>query len=219
MKQQYFTPRTIDRKSQAMLRSLEQTLRLRKRQFTPQRSALLVLDMQEYFLDPSSHAHIPSADAILPGITALVQGYYARRLPVIFTQHLDAGPDTGLMSSWWQAAILPGNPLSNLSSRLDASAGIVICKSQYDAFYRTILEETLRDKEVSQVVISGVMAHLCCETTARSAFVRGFEVFFLVDGTATYNESFHRAALLNLSHGFATPVLVKDVLSSLEEGA
>ncbi len=216
MKQQYFTPQTIDQKSQDILRDLEKSLHLRKRQFTPERSALLVLDMQEYFLDPSSHAYIPSVDAVLPGILALAQGYYAHRLPVIFTQHLDAVPDAGMMSSWWQAAILPGNPLSDLCSRLEASAGIVIRKSQYDAFYQTNLEAYLHDKEVNQVVISGVMTHLCCETTARSAFVRGFEVFFLVDGTATYNLSFHQAALLNLSHGFATPVLVKDVLSSLK---
>jgi isochorismate hydrolase len=56
------------------------------------------------------------------------------------------------------------------------------------------------------------MTHLCCETTARSAFMHGFETFFTVDGTATYNEAFHRAALLNLSHGFALPLTVDEVL-------
>jgi len=66
------------------------------------------------------------------------------------------------------------------------------------------------------VVICGVMTHLCCETTARSAFMRGFEVFFTVDGTATYTEAFHRASLLNLSHGFAVPVLVENILEKLD---
>ncbi len=216
MKQQYFNPQTIELESRDMLQLLELNLRLRERQFIPQESALLVLDMQEYFLDPSSHAHVPSAGAILPGIQSLVQSYYSHHLPVVFTQHVDAGSGSGMMSSWWQAAILPGNPLGDISSSLDVSAGIVIRKHQYDAFYQTPLEEILRQRKVSQVVISGVMTHLCCETTARSAFVRGFEVFFLVDGTATYNARFHQATLLNLSHGFATPVLVKDVLSALE---
>jgi isochorismate hydrolase len=202
-----------------MLRSLEKNLHIRKRQFVPDRSALLVLDMQEYFLNVSSHAYIPSVDAILPGILGLVQGYHARSLPVIFTQHIDASPNAGLMASWWRDSIHPENPLANIASCLEASTGIVIQKSQYDAFYQTTLEELLHGKGNSQVVIAGVMAHLCCETTARSAFVRGFEVFFLVDGTATYNESFHRAALLNLSHGFAMPVLIKDVLLALKEKA
>jgi isochorismate hydrolase len=61
------------------------------------------------------------------------------------------------------------------------------------------------------------MTHLCCETTARSAFMRGFEVFFTIDGTATYNEEHHWAALLNLAHGFATPVLVDEVVSAFGE--
>jgi isochorismate hydrolase len=60
------------------------------------------------------------------------------------------------------------------------------------------------------------MTHLCCETTARSAFVRGFEVFFTIDGTATYNQGFHLGTLVNLSHGFATPVLASEILSTLE---
>jgi isochorismate hydrolase len=49
-----------------------------------------------------------------------------------------------------------------------------------------------------------------------SAFQRGFEVYFLVDGTATYSEQFHRATLLNLSHGFAVPVLTSEILKDLE---
>jgi isochorismate hydrolase len=62
------------------------------------------------------------------------------------------------------------------------------------------------------------MAHLCCETTARSAFTRGFEVFFLVDGTASYNRDFHQASLLNLAHGFATLLLTGEALAALEAG-
>ena len=66
------------------------------------------------------------------------------------------------------------------------------------------------------MVVSGVMTHLCCETTARSAFVRGFEVFFLIDGTATYNKEHHLATLLNLSHGFANLVLSGEIFVALD---
>jgi isochorismate hydrolase len=59
------------------------------------------------------------------------------------------------------------------------------------------------------------MTHLCCETSARAAFVRGFEVLFPVDGTATYNQAFHRATLLNLSHGFAKVVLADEILAAV----
>ena len=100
--------------------------------------------------------------------------------------------------------------LKNKADALDTSRGLILQKSQYDAFYNTELVKILRENFATQVVITGVMTHLCCETAARSAFVRGFDVFFTVDGTATYNEDFHRAALQNLAHGFATPVLLEE---------
>jgi len=68
------------------------------------------------------------------------------------------------------------------------------------------------------LAVTGVMTHLCCETTARSAFMRGFDVFFAIDGTATYTEALHRAALLNLAHGFTLPVLTEEILASLNDG-
>ena len=94
------------------------------------------------------------------------------------------------------------------------SLGHLFRKASMMPFIRRDLEKLLREKGVTQVVICGVMTHLCCETTARSAFMRGFEVFFPVDGTATYNLAFHRASLINLAHGFATIVLMKDTIGS-----
>jgi isochorismate hydrolase len=99
---------------------------------------------------------------------------------------------------------------------LDPTSSILLKKRQYDAFYQTNLAKMLRSQAVKQVVICGVMTHLCCETTARSAFVRGFKVFFTIDGTATYREDFHRATLLNLAHGVATPVLVDEILAQMQ---
>jgi isochorismate hydrolase len=107
------------------------------------------------------------------------------------------------------------NPLSEIIDELDTSRGTILKKSQYDAFYETRLEDILREKKITQLVICGVMTNLCCETTARSAFVRGLNVFFTVDGTATYNEKFHLATLLNLSYGFAALVLVNELLTIL----
>jgi isochorismate hydrolase len=48
--------------------------------------------------------------------------------------------------------------------------------------------------------------------------MHGFEVFFAIDGTATYNEEHQRATLLNLSHGFATLVLAQDIVGKVSKG-
>ena len=175
------------------------------------RSALLILDMQEFFLDVDSHAYIPSAQEIFPRVDALRETYATLGLPLVWTHHLNTDSDAANMSRWWRDIISREHPLSGISTALDTSYGKIIPKTQYDAFYETNLEAYLHERGVTQVVISGVMTHLCCETTARSAFVRGFDVFFLIDGTASYNEDFHRATLLNLSHGFANLVLCESI--------
>jgi len=217
-KERYYTKESIQKKAQDLLASVEQIRRRHANMlFHPGRAALLVLDMQEYFLQADSHAFIPSAMAIVPGINKLIAAYSRLNYPVVFTEHLNTPEDAGMMASWWQNLINPRSAYSHKVTLTNASNNIKITKSQYDAFYHTELEGTLRNFNISQVVICGVMTHLCCETTARSAFMRGFEVFFTVDGTATYNEDLHRASLLTLSHGFAVPVLIEELLQAVEK--
>ena len=185
-------------------------------EFQPLKSALLVLDMQSYFLDASSHAYVPSSRAIVNGVHQLIKAYSDHQLPIFFSQHNNTAKNAGMMSVWWKDLITPDHPHHRIIPEIDPSVGRVITKSQYDAFHQTPLQGMLHTDGVTQVVICGVMTHLCCESTARSAFMRGFEVFFLVDGTATYNLAYHRASLLNLSHGFASLVFVKDVLATIQ---
>ena len=213
-KEIYFTQKSIQRKTSALM---EHVALSRQRHasvyFQPGKAALLVLDMQNYFLGFDSHAFVPSAPAIIPGINKLIEAFTSAERPIVATRHLNTPEDAGMMSKWWRQLILPETVHSQLDTRLNAQNLIQIEKKQYDAFLQTLLEETLRQREIEQVVITGVMTHLCCETTARSAFMRGFEVFFTVDGTATYSEELHRASLLTLSHGFAVPVTVDELLA------
>ncbi|MGW8250608.1 MAG: isochorismatase family protein [Anaerolineales bacterium] len=216
MKEAYFTPDNIINRAADFISGCEKVARSKKLAYSAQSSALLVLDMQAYFLDPGSHAYIPSAAAILPGLNELIRAYRGQALPVVFTRHANTAQDGGMMPIWWRDTIKIDNPLSQITPELELDDSPVILKSQYDAFYNTDLEIILRQLGVKRVLICGVMTHLCCETTARSAFMRGFEVFFLVDGTATYNRDFHKAALLNLSHGFTTLMLCAQVVQALE---
>lgn len=215
MKERYFTAQTLVSQAQELYQQAAEMSPIKAASFQPQRSALLVLDMQAYFLDARSHAYIPSAEAILDGIIQLITEYSLHDRPIIFTQHINTTADAGMMSQWWKDLLTVQNPLHRIIPQIDLSVGTLIQKSQYDAFYQTSLDETLQSNAVTQLVLCGVMTHLCCETTARSAFMHGFEVFFPVDGTATYNLAYHQASLLNLAHGFAHLVLMQDVLAAL----
>jgi isochorismate hydrolase len=213
-KEFYFTPASIHTKSQEIIASIENSHRRKNAVgFHPARAALLVLDMQAYFLRETSHAFIPSATAIIPGIQELIRVFADHQRPIIFTRHTNTPSDASQMAFWWKDLLRPDIPESKIIPELDTTTGVVLGKHQYDAFYGTDLEQILRTAGVGEVVVTGVMTHLCCETTARTAFMRGFGVIFAVDGTATYTEAFHRASILNLAHGFAIPTMIEEILA------
>lgn len=92
---------------------------------------------------------------------------------------------------------------------------IIDDKRTYDALHGTRLSSLL-EEGIRAVIIGGVMTELCCETTARSAFVKGYDVFFLSDGTGTDDKSHHDATLRALEFGFATIVECEEVADNID---
>lgn len=92
----------------------------------------------------------------------------------------------------------------------------VVIKHRYSAFYNTDLETILRCLRVEDLVITGVMTNMCCESTARDAYYRDYRVFFPADGTGSINEEMHLASLLNLAFGFAYITTTHDIVRSLD---
>ena len=174
--------------------------------------ALIVIDMQKYFCDKKSTAYVPGVDTIKSKINMMINVFDKHQRPIIFTRHIDTNDKDNMMLRWWSENIKEDNPMSEIIEDLDTKKGEVIVKHQYEAFLGTNLEKILMEKEVKQVVICGVLTNLCCETTARSAFMRGFEVFFTMDSTATYTEDMHKATLLNLSYGFAILITADKII-------
>jgi len=179
----------------------------------PEKAALLIIDMQDFFLNEQSHAYVPSMRAIVPKLKNLQDYFLQNNLTVVQTKHSNTIKNAGQMMDWWGSILTADNPMARIIPELTDSRIPVISKTQYDAFWETDLEQRLRNDGIEQVIIGGVMTHLCCESTARAAFFKGFDVFFIIDGVATYNEQFHFNSLQNLAHGFATMVLSEEILS------
>lgn len=174
------------------------------------RSALLVIDMQEYFRG--------IAEPVLADISRVIERNRGSSIPVIYTQHGHKNPerDAGMLGQWWGDLILSESPeWAILPEIAPLEAEKVLDKTRYSAFYGTELEDYLRALGVTDLVISGVMTNLCCETTARDAFVRDFRVFFLSDGTATVSTEMHEATLVNLACGFATILTCQELCEGL----
>lgn len=203
MKERYLQPETIGPLAGHWLEIYGSPRKERIQPWRLDKAALLILDMQAYFLAPDSHAYIPSGEAIIPNLKRAGEFFRKSGRPVLATRHANSKENAGRMDSWWSELLTEDHPLGGLHPDLAIEPAETILKSQYDAFFQSDLDDCLRRAGVEQLAIGGVMTHLCCETTAREAFVRGYEVFFLVDGTATYTEAFHTGTLRNLGHGFA----------------
>jgi isochorismate hydrolase len=117
------------------------------------------------------------------------------------------------MGRWWADRIRDEDPMSRIVSSLKPKdSEIVLRKTKYNAFSGTDLEARLRRQGVKQLLITGVMTHLCCETTARDAFTRDFDVFVVIDGMTSSSEDLHVSSLKTLVDGFAIPVTTDEVL-------
>lgn len=186
----------------------------------PGRCALLVVDVQRFFAHPSGASYLPAAEAVVPRILSLLEGWRRRGLPVAFTRHCHrAGEEEGAMKGFWGSVIRCGDPDSALLADLSPGGGEpVFRKTTYDAFMGTGLEGWLRGAGCSQVLAAGFLTHLCVESTVRGAFSRDLEPFVAVDATASVSETMHVASLRAMAHGFARLLKAADALEMPSDG-
>ncbi|KAL6903464.1 hypothetical protein ACP4OV_004277 [Aristida adscensionis] len=165
----------------------------RRRDPDPRAAALLVIDVQGHFAS--------LAAPIMPAIAATVALCRGAGIPVVYTRHVDPVPRRRPLAEWWPGDRTDaGTPAAELLPGAGRAAGYLVA---------------LRAAGAEEVIVAGVMTNLCCETTARDAFVRGFRVFFSADATATASRELHEATLANMAYGFAYLVDCKRLEAAL----
>lgn len=196
-------------KARAARREFRASARAKALPFSWSRAALLVVDMQEFFLDPASPAYMPQAFTAVENAAKLVRAFRSRKLPVLYTSHAhdDPAADGGLMALWWQKVCLSNTRQAQISPILGAQDTEVLRKCRYSAFSSTGLEERLRAIGVDSLVVAGLKTDLCVESTVRAAFDRDIVCVAACDAMAAGDAQKHRNSLSAMSAGFA---LVKD---------
>ncbi|KAL4364261.1 hypothetical protein GQ457_04G004970 [Hibiscus cannabinus] len=171
----------------------------RKRDPNPKTAALLVIDMQNLVTS--------MAKPILSNAITTINLCRQASIPVFFIRHCHKSPaDYGMLGEWWNNRVVSdGTVESELIPDIErlSEPDEVVEKNTYSAFENTRLQELLAERGVEEVIITGVMTNMCCETTARAAFVKGYRVFFSTDATATADPELHEATLKNMASGFA----------------
>ena len=137
--------------------------------------ALIVIDVQnDYF--PGGVWALPDAEAALPNILALIEGARERGEAVVFIQHLtpEGSP-----------VFAKGSPGAELHARLEVRGeDPLFSKGHPSAFQETGLQDHLQQTGVNALDICGFMTQMCCDTTAREAYEKGYSVRLFSDATA-----------------------------------
>ena len=186
----------------------------------PERTALVVIDMQRDFIEPGGFGAALGNDVaqlarIVPTVAALLAFARGRNMLVVHTResHLpdlsDCPPakrlrgDPGLRigdSGAMGRILVRGEPGNQIVAELAPLAGeIVIDKPGKGAFYATGLQAMLDEHRISHLLLAGVTTEVCVQTTMREANDRGYECLLVEDAAASYFPVFHEATVAMIS--------------------
>jgi bifunctional isochorismate lyase/aryl carrier protein len=182
------------------------------------RSALLVHDMQRYFLRFYRPEQSPMRD-VLHNLTRLSSACRRAGVPVIYSaQPADpAAADRKLLGDLWgpgltafpdQAAIAP-----ELSPQPE---DLVLPKTRYSAFHATGLAAALRAQGRDQLWIAGVYGHIGCMLTAFDAFMHDVQPFLVFDAIMDFSREHHQLAGRLVSERCGVVVESETLLHTLE---
>lgn len=183
----------------------------------PARAALLIHDMQNYFMRPFRAGESPLVP-LLANITALRRACHARGVPVFYTaQPGNQDPALrGLQSDFWGPGMTSVDAHQAIVGELTPEGSdTVVTKWRYSAFQRAPFEDLLRERGCTQLVVAGVYASIGCTLTAAEAFMRDIQPFFVIDAVADFSRERHDLATRFVAERCATPTTTRRVVDTL----
>lgn len=166
-------------------------------QVEPQRAALLIHDMQQYFLNfwGEDSALIKQ---VVENIANLRRYCKQQGIPVFYTAqpNQQSDEDRALLNDMWGPGLNKHPEQQAVTAALAPDEDdTVLVKWRYSAFHRSPLQEILQESGRDQLIICGVYAHIGCLTTAIDAFMRNIQPFMVADGVADFSRDEHLMAL------------------------
>ena len=196
----------------------------------PARTANVVIDMQNGFTAPDSAIEVPVAREIIPNVNAIsaalraaggsnvfLRFTYLADEPQRWTSYYGSyhGPE---MEEMTRAHFGPGAEGHGLAPALELGPeDLVLDKTRYSGFVpgTCALEEVLKERGIDTLIITGTLTNCCCESTARDAMQRGYNVLFISDGTAALTDEEHNASLISMTTIFTEVVTTEELLNAL----
>ncbi len=201
--------------------------------FDPKKTALVVVDMQNFFMaDGELMAASGSAD-IVPNVNRLACAVRESGGHVVWIKALAEAPGTdgwepfhALFHEKAQARRLDSMNRHGEGFKLWPEMDVKpedehVIKRRYSAFIQgaSNIEEVLRRLGTEMVLITGVATNVCCDSTGRDCMMRGFPTLMVSDGNASFTENEHQAALLSFITYFGDVQTTDEVIARLKVGA
>jgi ureidoacrylate peracid hydrolase len=182
----------------------------------PTRTAHLVIDLQNGFMEQGAPVEVPEARSIVDNvnrISAAVREGGGLNVFVRFTTPGERDPAwpvfyerMGLAADEHRAAFAPGAHHWQLWPELDVRPeDAVIEKCRFSAFTpgASGLDALLRGLGIDTVIVTGTLTNCCCESTARDAMQLNYRVLLAADANAALSDEAHAATLHTLAMVFA----------------
>ena len=200
----------------------------------PEKSALLVIDMQNGFIEEGSVLEVPMARQQVPAIKSLIQYCRDNDIPVVFTRFCISGEEQ-CHQFYWRIARQRGIAIDSpdfeflgdahavqVTPELAPAPGDhVVDKPGYDCFSESNLEEVLRALKVSQLMVTGTVLNWCVDSTVRTAYHRHYDVAVIADGVSSYDhagataEQWCRMELDLMAEAFGRVLTSSDAMNEL----
>lgn len=152
----------------------------------PTTTAVLVVDVQKLWTELVGALMDPPVANVLPRITRLVDaGRTAGATTILIRSIMTADEHTPNTTQWHdfiRSNMLPGCPAVEFDPCIVPQPGdLEIIKERYSAFVGTSLEELLRERGITSVVVLGLTTNMCVHSTVRDAWQRDYETITLAD--------------------------------------
>jgi len=185
----------------------------------PDRTVLLVHDMQRYFLKPFPE---PLRGELIGNAVRLRERCADLGIPVAYTAQPGGMNEEqrGLLKDFWG----PGMRVDPVDRQVvdplaPGERDWVFTKWRYSAFFRSDLLARMRARGRDQLVICGVYAHVGVLMSAVEAFTNDIQTFLVADAIADFTPEFHRMAIDYAAQRCAVVTTTDDALHQLQAPA